>query len=245
MKRTMIGTLAGALLLGGFLGPMIGASASSHKAAVTGYEPVLVPANFVAVIDNPYFPLPVGRTLIYKGIKDGVTQTDRVTVTSHTKVLEGIIATTISDIATHHGRLLEKTRDWYAQDAQGNVWYLGEDTKAYLPNGTVDTAGSWKAGVNDGEPGIIMPANPRIPNGYRQEYLKGVAADTAWTVQRGGSVTVPYGRVTHILVSLEASAVEPGAYDQKVYAPGVGVVIERAITKGLEVARLVKVIDLA
>ena len=32
---------------------------------------VLDPAHFVSVIDNPYFPLPVGRTLVYTGTKDG------------------------------------------------------------------------------------------------------------------------------------------------------------------------------
>jgi len=56
---------------------------ASSAGATSGpaYEPVLDPANFVSVIDNPYFPLPVGRTLVYTGIKDGQTQTDTVTVT--------------------------------------------------------------------------------------------------------------------------------------------------------------------
>ena len=64
----------------------------------------------VRVIDNPYYPLPVGRTLIYRGVRDGQTQTDRVHVTSGTKVLEGITATAVSDVARHHGKLLEKTK---------------------------------------------------------------------------------------------------------------------------------------
>lgn len=105
------------------------------------YEPVLDPANFVSVIDNPYFPLPVGRVWVYRGVKDGQTQVDTVTVTDQTKVLEGITATVITDVAKHGNKLLEKTTDWYAQDVQGNVWYLGEDTKAYGPNGQVDKIG--------------------------------------------------------------------------------------------------------
>src|SRR4029077_20276310 len=123
----------------------------------------LNPGDFVRVIDNPYYPLPVGRTLIYRGVRDGQTQTDRVHVTSRTKVIEGITATTVSDVARHNGKLLEKTTDWFAQDKQGNVWYLGEDTAAYLPNGQIDLSGSWQAGVHDGEPGIIMLAHPQIP----------------------------------------------------------------------------------
>jgi hypothetical protein len=212
------------------------------SSAGSGYEPVLDPADFSTVIDNPYFPLPVGRTLVYRGIKDGQAQEDRVTVTNQTKVVaEGITARVVSDVATHDGNLLEKTSDWYAQDDHGNVWYLGEDTAAYLPNGKVDTSGSWEAGVHDAEPGLIMEADPQIPDAYRQEFLSGQAEDTAWIVDRGGSVSVPAGTFKNTLTSLEATRLEPGAYDQKVYAPGVGIVLEQALTGATEYAKLVSV----
>src|SRR5919204_27523 len=128
----------------------IGVWAPWASSAVTGYEPVLDPADFTTTIDNPYFPLPVGRTLVYRGVKDGQSQIDTVTVTNQTKlVAEGITARVVTDVATHDGQKLEETSDWYAQDDKGNVWYVGEDTKAYLPNGKVDTSGSWEAGVHD------------------------------------------------------------------------------------------------
>jgi hypothetical protein len=91
------------------------------SACGTTYAPVLDPANFVTVVDNPYFPLPVGRTLVYRGIKDGQTQTDTVTVTDQKKVILGITATVVHDVATHDGTVLETTFDYYAQDQQGNV----------------------------------------------------------------------------------------------------------------------------
>jgi hypothetical protein len=215
--------------------------ASAGISAHGGYEPVLDPRDFVRVISNPYYPLPVGRTLIYRGVRDGQTQTDRVHVTSSTKVLEGITATAVSDVARHNGKLLEKTTDWFAQDKQGNVWYLGEDTAAYLPNGQIDRSGSWQAGVHDGEPGIIMLAHPQIPDAYRQEFLRGQAEDTAWIVNKGGSVRVPFGVVHHILASLEFTRLEPGVIDQKIYAPGIGIVRELSQKGPLEVARLVSV----
>jgi len=208
----------------------------------SAYEPVLDPANFTTTIDNPYFPLPVGRTLTYSGVKDGQTQEDRVTVTDQTKtVAEGITARVVTDVATHDGTLLEKTSDWYAQDKDGNVWYLGEETAAYLPNGKIDTSGSWEAGVHDAEPGIVMEANPQIPDAYRQEFLTGQAEDTAWIVDRGRSTTVPYGTLKNALTTLEATRLEPGAYDQKVYAPGLGIVREQALTGTPEFAELVSV----
>src|SRR5262249_60024218 len=121
------------------ISPSASGAASNASACGMTYAPVLDPANFVAVVDNPYFPLPVGRTLVYTGVKDGQTQTDTVIVTDQKKVILGIPVTVVSDIATHDGTVLEKTFDYYAQDAQGNVWYLGEDTTAFLAGGKTDT----------------------------------------------------------------------------------------------------------
>jgi hypothetical protein len=210
--------------------------------AVTGAAAgALDPADFVSVIDNPYFPLPVGRTLVYEGVKDGQTQVDTVTVTSQTKIIEGITATVVSDVSTHGGTVLERTFDYYAQDRQGNVWYLGEDTTAFLAHGKTDTSGSWLAGVRGAQPGLIMEANPQIPDAYRQELLVGEAEDTAWVVDLGGTVTVPYGKLRNTLTTLEATRIEPGAYDQKIYAPGIGIVIEKSLTGPTEIAQLVSV----
>jgi len=213
-------------------------AAASHQHE---YEPVLNPANFVRAITNPYFPLPVGRTLIYKGIKNGKTQVDRVHVTSATRVLEGIKAVAVSDVATHNGKLLEKTTDWYAQDKQGNVWYLGERTAAYGPAGRIDRSGSWQAGVRDGEPGIVMKANPQVPDAYRQEFLSGQAEDTAWIVNRGGSFRLRFKVVHQVLTSLEFTRLEPHVLDKKIYAPGLGIIVERAVLGPKETATLVSV----
>src|SRR5262249_52539256 len=132
--------------------PWAAGAPSSASACGTSYAPVLDAAHFVPVIDNPYFPLPVGRTLVYTGVKDGQTQTDTVTVTDQKKVILGITATIVSDIATHDGTLLEQTFDYYAQDDEGNVWYLGEDTTAFLSKGKTDTSGSFLAGVDGAQP---------------------------------------------------------------------------------------------
>jgi hypothetical protein len=217
-------------------------NASSSKDA--SYEPHLRASDFSTKITNHYFPLPVGWIWIYKGIKEGKPQIDRVTVTSKTRrVAEGITARVITDVSkTPSGKLLEKTTDLYAQDKRGTVWYFGEKTAAYLPGGKVDRSGSWEAGIKDGEPGIIMLANPQIPDAYRQEYQKRNAEDTAWIVNRGGSITVPFGTVRDVLTSLEFARIEPNVVDQKIYAPGIGIVRETALTGPPEVARLVRII---
>jgi hypothetical protein len=238
MKRT-VALLGGAALLAGVA--WTAAAGGTRTLQTTAPCTTLDPAGFVSVIDNPYYPLPVGRTLVYRGVRDGQTQVDRVTVTDRTKVIGGVTATVVRDVAKHGTTLLEATNDWFAQDIQGNVCYLGEDTKAYLPNGQVDTSGSWEAGVNGAVSGVIMEADPQVPDSYRQEFLVGEAEDTAWIVGRGGPITVPHGTVHNVVTSLEHSVLEPEVIDQKVYAPGLGIVLERALAGGQEVARLVSV----
>ena len=179
MNRKVLAALAVVAGTVAVMSPSASSAGSNTSACGTSYAPVLDPATFVSVIDNPYFPLPVGRKLVYTGVKDGQTQTDTVVVTDQTKVILGIPATVVSDIATHGGTLLEKTFDYYAQDGEGTVWYLGEDTTALLANGKTDTSGSFVAGVDGAEPEIVMEAAPQIPDAYRQECLAGSAEDTA------------------------------------------------------------------
>ena len=239
MSRRLLAVLAAATMAGiaAIWAPW---AANAGPSTPAGYEPHLNPKDFSLTIDNPYYPLPVGRTWVYKGVRDGQMQVDTVKVTSRTKVVaEGITARVVSDVATHGSTVLERTFDYFAQDKQGNVWSLGEDTTAYLPNGRKDKSGSWEAGVNDGEPGIIMLANPQIPDSYRQEYLKGQAEDTAWIINRGGSIKVPFGTVHNVLTTLEFARIEPGVVDQKIYGPGIGIVREIALTGPQEIAVLV------
>src|SRR5947209_20096286 len=223
MRKASLFALATASIVGTLAMWLPGITTANSSRSAT-YEPQLNPKDFTTNVNNRYFPLPVGRTWIYNGIKDTKPQVDRVTVTSMTKrVAEGVTARVVTDVSrTSQGKLLEKTTDLYAQDKQGDVWYLGEQTAAYLPRGKIDRSGSWQAGVKDGEPGIIMLANPQIPDAYRQEYQKGDAEDTAWIVNRGTSFTVPYGTIHNALTSLEFARIEPKVVDEKVYAPGIG-----------------------
>jgi hypothetical protein len=235
--KTM-GVLAIAVAAAAALAPSV---AMAQATRGSGYEPVLNPADFVRKVTNPYFPLPVGRTVTLRGVRDGRTQVDVIHVTSKTKVIEGITAMTVTDVASHNGQPIEKTTDWYAQDKQGNVWYLGEATAVFLPGGRVDHSGSWQAGIKDAEPGLVMKANPQVPDAYRQEFLTGQAEDTAWIVLRGGSATVPIGTLHHVLTTLEFTRLEPDVVDTKVYAPGIGVIIERSLHGPTEFAQVVSV----
>ena len=83
-------------------------------------------------------------------------------VTNRTKLIQGARCTVVDDRLYLHGRLEERTTDWYAQDEKGNVWYFGEDTAELDKHGRVtSTEGSWQAGVDGARAGIYMPAEPK------------------------------------------------------------------------------------
>jgi len=219
------------------------AGASPGGGRCAAYNPHVPPAkHFSKAIDNPYFALPVGRTFVYRGVENGKKELDRMHVTGKTKNVAGIAATVVSDnVYEPPPKLREKTFDYYAQDDHGNVWYLGEDTREFLSGGKVDRSGSWLTGVKGAKPGLIMEANPQVPDAYRQECLSGEAEDLAWVVARGGSVKVPVGRFHPLVRTLEFSPLEPEIVERKIYAPGVGIVSEHQLSGGHETLKLVRV----
>jgi hypothetical protein len=143
----------------------------------------------------------------------------------------GVECVVVEDRVTEGGELTEKTYDWYAQDNKGNVWYFGEDSTEYDNGKVKSTEGSWEAGKDGAEPGIIMPADPKIGETYRQEYYKGEAEDMARALKLNGSVEVSYGSFKNVLVTDEWTPLEKNVAEHKFYAPGVGNVKEIA-TKG-------------
>jgi hypothetical protein len=204
------------------------------------YRPPIDPGDFVSVIDNPYLPLRPGTTLVYQGTSEGQREKIVVHVTDRTREIMGITATVVRDRAFVDGALVEDTFDWFAQDRAGNVWYLGEATKEYDGGKVVSTAGSWEAGVGGAQPGIVMLGAPRLGDRYRQEYYRGEAEDMAQVMQRDASVNGPEGSFDHVLVTEDWTPLEPKVRENKFYARGVGVVLERRTKGGSEVLRLVE-----
>jgi hypothetical protein len=205
------------------------------------YAPKIDPANFVASINNRYLQYKPGTKFHFEGVRGTTPQTDDEVVLHRTKRILGVSSTVVRDTVSEHGRAVERTDDWYAQDKQGNVWYMGEDAFD-LKNGRFVKAGdSWKSGVNGAQPGIIMPAHPRPGDAYRQEYYPpGKALDQARVLRLTGTRTVPAGSFKHLLVTSERSPLEPQT-EQKYYAPGLGEVAERVVKGHHEEFKLVSV----
>jgi hypothetical protein len=218
-----------------------GCGGGSSTALPQGAEPSkLDPADFTTAIDNPYWPMAPGDRLIYRETGDeGAERRVVVTVTSDTKTIMGIEARVVHDIVSENGSVVEDTFDWYAQDADGNLWYLGEDTKEYENGKLKTTEGSWEAGVDGAEPGIILPAHPEPGLSYREEYYKGHAEDGASVLTLDAHAKVPYGTYDNLLQTRNYSGIEPDVVEEKFYAQGVGPVLEVTISGGTGRAELV------
>ncbi len=192
------------------------------------YKPVIDPGDFISGIDNPYLPLVTGTTFIYEGNTGEGREHIEVVVTGDTKEIMGIECVVVKDSVTIEGEMVELTYDWFAQDKEGNVWYFGEDSKEYEDGEVVSSAGSWEAGVDGAQPGIVMRAQPAVGDEYRQEYYEGEAEDMAQVMSLDEAVSVPTGSYTGCLKTREWTPLEPGVTEFKYYAPGIGLILETA-----------------
>ncbi len=242
MKPRRVPAIATALLAAATLSGCVGEPPTSGPSGVDGLEiptPSPDPADFAGKVDNPWFPLVPGTVWTYRATGDEGTQTDVVTVTDDTRVVQGVTTVVVHDVATNgSGKVIEDTYDWYAQDDEGNVWYFGEDTTAY-DKGRPDTEGSWEAGVDGAEAGLLMPAQPRVGDGYQQEYRKGVAEDRARILSITEQREVAAGTFEDLVQTEDTTPLEPELVERKYYAEGVGVIYEETIAGGDEQVELI------
>jgi len=217
-----------------------GAFAAIHHASSRRTLAIPPPSAFTATVDNVWFPLKPGSRYTYVGVKDGLPSRDIVTVAHAVRVINGVPCAVVHDRLYLRGRLRERTTDWYSQDSRGNVWYFGENTAELDTRGRVtSTEGTWTAGVAGAEPGIYMPAHPRVGESNRQEFYKGHAEDHFRVIGLFGTVIGLHGK--NALLTEEWTPLEPGTLDHKLYVRGIGTVLEHTERGGSEHAELVAI----
>lgn len=231
---TRAAALAAALALAGAMG-LTATAAGASTVRPDGRQ-------FSARIDNPYLPMRPGTRMVYRSSDGGERGREVVHVTRRTKLVGGVRVRVVRDRAYLGGRLVEDTRDFYAQDGRGNVWYFGENTKTLENGRVVSTEGSWRAGRDGARPGIVMEAHPRVGDRYQQENAPGVAEDRAKVLSRHAWATVPYGTFTGLVETKEFSPLEADVVEHKFYLRGVGSILEREVRGGSERLALVRVI---
>ena len=188
------------------------------------------PTDFVATVDNPWFPLIPGTVFTNTGMKDGKRAVDTFEVGHETMVIAGVTCVVIHDSLKLDGVLEERTSDYYGQDRAGNVWYFGEDTDELDAKGNVTTTeGSWHAGVDGAMPGIYMSADPAVGQSFAQEFYEGHAEDHFRVKALAVHVKVPFGSYADALLTEEWTPLEPDVLDNKYYVRGIGQVREVAV----------------
>jgi len=192
------------------------------------YDPQLDPANFVNPLDitwasaNPFMPLVPGLVKIFESGDETIT----VTVTKRTREIMGITAIVVSDIVEEDGELIEVTDDWFAQDMDGNVWYMGEYVLNYEDGVITDLDGSFEAGKDYARAGILVRAVQQVGDIYRQEWFLDEAEDMAEVVDLYASESAPAASCDgDCLQTREWSPLEPDVSEYKFYVPGIGVIV--------------------
>jgi hypothetical protein len=181
-------------------------------------------------INNSWMPLKPGTQRIYEGsaILEGEKQrsTRRVvsTVTDVGKVIAGVRTLVLLEKDYTSGQLGEAELAFFAQDKAGNVWLLGEYPEEY-ENGKFADAPTWIAGQKGARAGIAMLANPRLGTpAYAQGYAPPPVDfnDHARVYKMGQRTCTPVDCYKNVLVTEEFTPGEPGSFQLKYYAPGVG-----------------------
>lgn len=190
------------------------------------YRPTIDPAQFSTSIDNRFMPMVPGTRRTYVGGDERVV----ISVTSDTRTVMGIETLVVRDREYRGDTLVEDTADWFAQDADGNVWYFGEDTAECADGQVANHRGAWEAGVDGAQPGIVMLAAPRVGDHYRQEFYQGVAEDVGRVREIGATVDHDGRTYSGVLVTEDFTALEPGNVEYKSYAPGIGLIEERPVS---------------
>ena len=244
MRRKLAGLgIAVAISVGAWPGGITTAGAGGCPVPLPqGSDPVtLDPADFVAEIDNPYLPMAPRTKWIYREIDTrGNKVKVRVVVKTTTKDIAGIDATVVHDVVSDNGELIENTFDWYAQDVCGNVWYLGENTREYENGQVVSTEGSWEHGVDGGQAGVVMPADPQVGLAYRQEYYEGEAEDAGEVLSLDEQAQVPFGHFRDVLLTKDFTPLHRRILEYKLYATGIGPVLVLGVSGGSDREELVR-----
>lgn len=193
-------------------------------------------------ITNAYHPFQPGGIKVFQG-SDGRTKM----VGLHLYLTETrsfnwngttVVCRVLREIAFEDGQLVELSDNYFAQADDGTVYYFGEVVDNYEDGVVANNDGSWLVGgpilpsdppttANDNNPTVFMPANPEVGDVFKPEDLVPVVDETAKVVRVGVKVKVPSGEYEDTIAIEETSALEPGT-TTKWYAPGVGVVLEKA-----------------
>jgi len=213
-----------------------GVTGSASKGAQSGAEREWVstfaenPADLETTGRNAFFVLEPGYFLRLEG-REGPRQVVlTITVLDETVTVDGVVTRVVEERETVGGKVVEISRNFMAISRKTkNVYYFGEDSEEIDDGKVVAIEGTWRAGRNGATYGLLFPAEPRVGARYYQEHSPGEAMDRAEIVAVEESVTVPAGTFTGCVRVEETNPLEPGSKEYKLFAPGIGVIVDGSL----------------
>ena len=180
---------------------------------------------------NPYWiPLVPGYELVFEGEEDSEVIDLVITVLDETMVVDGVETRVIQEHESADGEVVEISRNFFAFCTEtGSVFYFGEEVDIYEDGEIVSHDGAWLAGVDGAEAGIVMPGTVLLGSRYYQEIAPGVAHDRAEHIAMDLTVETEAGTFEDCLEVWETTPLVPGELSLKIYAPGIGLVVDDVV----------------
>jgi hypothetical protein len=197
---------------------------------------------FSATVEHPLVPLSSVRLTVFRGSERDPATGETVRIGVESRVLArrervANVRVAVVDVKDYEdGELVEHTFDYYAQGADGSVWYFGERVDEYEDGELVGHSGQWLAGGGGAKPGLFMPVRPRVGDTFEQERVPGVAEDRSTVVAVGLDVRTPAGGFSGCIATQDIDPLDD-VTERKVYCPGVGLVREQSPAGRLELVR--------
>lgn len=183
-----------------------------------------------ANVEHRWYPLQPGDRLDYRGssVEEGERLFHGVTiiVTDLVKVIDGVENVVVWERDYTDGELVETELALFAQDKDGNIWHMGEYPEEW-EEGEFVIAPAWVHGLAGATAGITIPAQPTEGTpGYAQGYAPPPInwVDHGRVHEAGAKTCVPEDCYADVVVIEEYEPDIPQAFQDKYYAPGVGVV---------------------
>jgi len=176
-------------------------------------------------ITNPLLPLASLKQDILENKNEYIERTAKPDLHKTFKIGDQTIeALVVEDREFADGKLAEVTLDYFAQDDDGIVYYLGEDVDEYKNNKVVGHSGAWLLGKDTQTPGVLMPAHPKVGDKFMSEDVPKITWEKDEVVSVSETVIVPAGTYKNCVKIKEVAS--DGTTEYKFYAPGIGCVKE-------------------
>jgi len=179
-------------------------------------------------IDNGFFPLPIGHRVTLEGEEGSAHLLVRITSLDETETVAGVETRVVEEFESKDGNVVEISRNFFAQAADGTVCYFGEDVDIYDGSGNVTShSGAWRAGEDGNLPGVFMPPSLEVGQAFRQEIAPGIAEDQSKVIALGERTELPAGTFDDTATLRDGSPLD-GSTGEKVYARGIGLIVDGA-----------------